>query len=104
MIVMDINKDAMGIYVPKNKTFYYLETGGIFIGNTVDRIKKTLIQRALINVSIDGSPSDYKIFSYKVFTSTYPEYAVKPIFLSKHIESAYNEGTSKKVSPGLFKD
>lgn len=58
-----MDRDTMGIYVPSNKTFYYLEAGGALIGNTIDRIKKTLVQRNVITVSIDGSPSDYRMMS-----------------------------------------
>jgi|13_taG_2_1085334.scaffolds.fasta_scaffold00160_16 hypothetical protein len=98
-------KDSLGIYVPSKKTFYYLEAGDSFTGNTVDRIKKTLVQRNIINISIDGSPSNYTVLYKKQFTSKYPDYNAKPIFISKHIEQHYKQGKIKdEPSSGLFKN
>ena len=45
----------MGIYAKKDKTFYYLETGINHISNEIDRIKKTLFQRCLIEVDFENS-------------------------------------------------
>ena len=43
----------MGIYIQEEKRFYYLEASDNYIGNTIDRIKKTLIQRGLIKVVLE---------------------------------------------------
>lgn len=86
-----LDNKTTGIYLPDNKTFYYLETGQYWSGNSIDRIKKTLIQRGLMNISLDGKPSPYSIITYHDFISKYPNYEVKPIYISKHIESMINE-------------
>jgi hypothetical protein len=100
-----MDRDTMGIYVPSNKTFYYLEAGGALIGNTIDRIKKTLVQRNVITVSIDGSPSDYRMMSKREFLSKHPDYHMKPIYISKHVENMLTQGNkNNEQSTGLFKD
>ena len=98
-----LENKTMGIKIPDNKTFYYIETGSNWIGNSVDRLKKTLIQRNLIKVNIDGTPSNYSICSYKQMKENHADYSIQPIFLSKHIEELYNAKQDTKSSSGLFK-
>lgn len=99
-----LDNRTTGIYIPEKKTFYYLETGDYWSGNSIDRIKKTLVQRGLINISLDGKPSLYSVISYNDFTSKYPNYEVKPIYISKHIESMLNEvEVAQTKSSGRFK-
>ena len=43
-----LNDKTLGVRIPDTKTFYYIEAGDNWIGNTVDRIKKTLIHLQLI--------------------------------------------------------
>ena len=43
----------MGIYIQEEKVFYYLEAGDNYIGNTIDRIKKTLIQGGLLRLFLE---------------------------------------------------
>ena len=99
-----LDSKTKGIYIPSKKTFFYLETGDHWSGNSIDRIKKTLIQRSLIHISLDGKPSNYSIISYSDFSSKYPNYEVKPIYISKHIESMIHEdATAQTKLSGRFK-
>ena len=43
--------DSLGIYCLSDKKFYYLVTGSVYVSNTVDRLKKTLVKRNLIEFS-----------------------------------------------------
>lgn len=99
-----LENKTKGIYVPSEKTFFYLETGDYWSGNSIDRIKKTLIQRSLIHISLDGKPSSYSIITYSDFSSKYPTYEVKPIYISKHIESMIHEDANAQAKlSGRFK-
>ena len=86
-------KQAMGIYCYSDKTFYYLEAGDNYISNTVDRIKKTLIQRDLIKIAYGNFTSPgYDIISRQ--DAEGKDYSMKPIFLSKFIKETF-EGEEK---------
>ena len=92
---------TMGIYVHSNKTFYYLEGGSNYIGNSLDRVRKALIQRDLIipEFNTNYAKSPYDIVSYSDAYKN--DYLLQPIFLSQHIKQLYdkNKGTLK----GKFK-
>ena len=87
------NKD-LGIYLPNQKKFFYLEAGDNWIGNTVDRIRKALTQRGLIKIDYT---SLQKQMNYTVMTIAEAEekdYQLQPIYISKHIELLYKEQDS----------
>tara|TARA_R110001599_G_scaffold294545_4_gene498539 strand:+ start:1120 stop:1410 length:291 start_codon:yes stop_codon:yes gene_type:complete len=88
----------MGIYTKKDKTFYYLETGTNHIGNEIDRIKKTLFQRSLIEVNFEtGNTLD----QYKILTleeAKEEEYKFKPIFLNKFVQANFEANLSEDTS------
>ncbi len=96
-----LDSKTLGILVPKNKTFYYLEAGDNYIGNSIDRIKKALIQRSLIlpEINTNYSKSPYQIISYDEAHKS--DYEVKPIFLSKHIKDLYYK--NNQPEEGNFK-
>lgn len=85
----------MGIYIQEEKIFYYLEAGDNYIGNTIDRIKKTLIQRGLIKI-VSGNFTDpgYRILSKEEASKN--SYEMKPIFISKHVEAIFKEKQNKE--------
>ena len=94
------NERDLGIYLPKEKTFYYLEAGDSWIGNTVDRVRKALVQRELIKIDYTSlnKQMNYEIMSIKDAMSK--DYNMSPIYISKHIESIFSQ---KKPSSGAFK-
>ena len=95
---MSKNTD-LGIYLKTNKTFYYLEYGENYVQNTLDRVRKALIQRNLINALPDNNSRDvqYEIISYKQAYDNSLE--MKPIYISKHVQSLV-EGEQKNESTG----
>ena len=96
-----VHPNNMGIYIYETKVFYYLEAGDNYIGNTLERVRKTLIQRGLIvpNLNTNYSQPSYKIVSCK--EAEKEGYEFKPIFLSKHIKDIYlSKNTNSK---GVFK-
>ncbi len=97
---MSKNTD-LGIYLKSNKTFYYLEYGENYVQNTLDRIRKTLIQRNLINgLNINNSrDNQYEIISYKDAYDNSLE--MTPIYISKHVQSLLQE-KEKETSGGNF--
>ena len=103
MEVKMLNNKTIGLKVPELKTFYYIESGDNWIGNTVDRIKKTLVQRDLIKVDLTGSTTNYTICSYAKFKQEGLPYEVVPIFLSKHVEELYKKNEPIKENSGIFK-
>ena len=94
-------KTDLGIYLKSTKTFYYLEYGENYVQNTLDRIRKTLIQRNLINgLNIDNSrDNQYEIISYKDAYDNSLE--MTPIYISKHVQSLI-QGKEKETSGGSF--
>lgn len=98
-----LNNKTIGLKIPELKAFYYIEAGDNWVGNTVDRIKKTLIQRNLIKANLNGSMTNYTICSYAKFKQEGLPYEVIPIFLSKHVEELYKANESNKETSGIFK-
>ena len=93
-------KKSMGIYLYSNKTYYYLEAGDNHIGNTLDRVRKALIQRGLIQGLTDAPmAASYDILSYE--EAIKKDYSLQPIFISKHIENMYK--TKHNKNSGAFK-
>ena len=80
----------LGIYIPAQKLFYYLEGGPNFIGNTIDRLKRSLVQKGYIytTTGIDYS-AGYEILS--VEEAKRKEYELQPIYISKHIQKQFNK-------------
>ena len=91
----------MGIYVHANKTFYYLEAGNNYIGNSLDRVRKALIQRDLIlpDTNTNYAKAPYDIISY--VEANRRDYSLQPIFLSQHIKKIYDK--NKENLKGKFK-
>ena len=83
-----MREDSLGIYCLKDKVFYYLESGDVYVANTVDRIKKTLIARDLI----EFTPGNYSSFQgYKVIPcreASLEGYTMAPIYITKNIKDA----------------
>ena len=89
----------MGLYLYDDKTFYYIEAGENYVSNTVERIKRVLIQRNILKPAIGPDKgSSYEIMSYD--DAFKKDYEVKPIFLSKHIQQEYEK--TNKPKKGLF--
>ena len=89
----------MGVYLYDTKTFYYIEAGQNYISNTVERIKRVLIQRNILLPSMGPQKgSSYTVISY--YDAMQKDYQVKPIFLSKHIQQEHEK--SGKPKKGLF--
>ena len=94
-------KTDLGIYIKKTKQFYYLEYGENYVRNTLDRVKKALIQRNEITNVTDPNNRDvqYEVISYlDAFES---DLEMIPIYISKHIQ----ELATKEAKPkgGKFK-
>lgn len=99
---MSKNTD-LGIYLKKNKTFYYLEYGENYVQNTLDRVRKALIQRNLLNALPDNNSRDvqYEIISYKQAYDNSVE--MKPIYISKHVQSLMESEQKENTTGGSFK-
>jgi len=81
-----MREDSLGIFCKQNKTFYYLETGDNYVGNTVDRIRKTLISRDLIHYNTRGlmSTDDFTVLTVR--DAKVADHKLQPIYISKHVE------------------
>jgi hypothetical protein len=90
----------LGLFLPQEKKFYFLEAGDNWIGNTIDRIKKTLIQRGLIKLDFDmlQKQMNYDIMSKE--EAIRKDYECVPIYISKHIQAIYE---NKSTPEGTFK-
>lgn len=90
----------LGIYLPSTKTFYYLEAGDSWIGNTVDRVRKALTQRNLIQIDFTSLQKQQNYTILSIRDAELKDYKMIPIYISKHIEKQYSEN---KNSSGAFK-
>jgi len=93
-----MNEKDLGIYVKKEKKFFYLETGNIFLNSHIIRIKKILIQRNLI-IMTDASYTDsdqYDVLSIE--DAQEKEYEFHTIFLNSHIRKHYEEENKTNTS------
>tara|TARA_B100000927_G_scaffold141800_1_gene114361 strand:+ start:86 stop:391 length:306 start_codon:yes stop_codon:yes gene_type:complete len=99
-----LKNKTIGIKIPSLKEFYYVETGDNWIGNPIDRIKKTLIQRNVLKVSLTGEILRYDICTYQEIVQNNSNYEIKPIYLSKHVEKLLKESDNNaEKNSGLFK-
>jgi len=96
------NPTDLGIYLKSNKTFYYLEYGENYVQNTLDRVRKTLIQRNLINALPQANTRDvqYEIISYKQAHDS--SLKTHPIYISKHIQTLLELSKNKISDEGAF--
>ena len=93
----------LGIYLKSNKTFYYLEYGENYVQNTLDRIRKALIQRNLINAVPTNNSRDlqYEVISYRDAYDNSLE--MNPIYISKHVQALVEASKKPKSDGGSFK-
>tara|TARA_Y100001970_G_scaffold291695_2_gene429874 strand:- start:1780 stop:2082 length:303 start_codon:yes stop_codon:yes gene_type:complete len=90
---------SLGILVKKEKKFYYLETGKVYIGNTIDRLKKTLYKRNLLSFDPSGNlldTTDHEIITCS--EAKLQNYEMIPVYISKHIEKSLLETEETKSS------
>ena len=94
-------KTDLGIYLPEEKTFYYLEAGANHIGNTLDRVRKTLIQRGKIvpAVNTNYAKSNYEFMSMS--DAEKKDLNMVPIYISKHVQKLFEHAQSE--TKGKFK-
>ena len=94
-------KTDLGIFLPEEKTFYYLEAGNNHIGNTLDRVRKALIQRGKIvpNLNTNYAKSNYEFMSYS--DAEKRDIDMIPIYISKHVQTLFESAQSE--TKGKFK-
>ena len=92
-----MDKNSKGIYCVEDRCFYYLECGPIHVVNTLDRLKRTLTKRKLIEFS-EITYADTK--RYKVMTckdAKLDGLKMIPVFISKHVkELVQGDGESNQ--------
>jgi hypothetical protein len=96
--------NSLGIYCLKDKTFYYLESGKVYVSNTIDRIKKTLISRGLIEFSPE---SHHLSQNYKIVTcrdAKLEDYTMQPIYISANVRKYLEENTEKEATGSWGKE
>lgn len=84
----------IGIYLYSDKTFYYLEAGDNFIGNTLDRVRKALIQRGKI-VGLVETPHKQLYDMITLKEAKLKDYKLQPVYISKHIQELAPKDQSK---------
>jgi len=91
----------LGIYLHEDKTFYYLEAGNNYIGNTLDRVRKALIQRGKItpNLNTNYAKPTYEFVS--VSNAEKQSMNMVPIYISKHIQTLLE--SEQNSNKGKFK-
>lgn len=95
-----MDKKNLGIYSFKDKIFYYLETGPIYVQNTIDRLRKTLIKRNLITLDggTHGNTDSFKIMS--ITDALAKEYKLVAIPISKFVKEVLLGKDKEKDTTG----
>jgi hypothetical protein len=96
------DKRKQGIYIPANKTFYYLETGPHFVSSEIERLRNILTQRGhvLFNTGL-AEPGERLYEVITLHTAKEKERTIEVIYLNAHVESTFkNSPASKKESGG----
>ena len=89
---------SLGIYCLKNKKFYYLETGKVSVGNTITRLRRTLIQRRIIEFDERAgmNTTDYRVLSCR--DAKLEEMEMVPIYISSHIKDYVEQQKAESTS------
>jgi len=91
--------NSLGIYCIEEKEFFFLESGKIYVNNTVDRLKKILIKRNLIEFT-DKSFLDtqrYKVMSCK--DAKLADYKMTPCYISQHVKNTVQSEEANEALP-----
>ena len=94
--------NSLGVYCVNEKTFYYLESGKVYVAKTVDRLKKTLVKRGLIEFT-DRTYLDTD--SYKILTcrdAKLEDYKMVPIYISTHVKETATLDTEEPEKKGTW--
>ena len=88
--------NSLGIYCIRQKKFYYLETGKVYVSNTVDRLKKTLVKRGLIEFTDQSflDTDDYKVVTCR--DAKINDYEIVPIYISNHVRASVMQAEKDK--------
>lgn len=101
-----MNDKSLGIYAVKDKKFYYLETGKVSVTNTITRLRRTLIQRRIIDFDerYGMDTSDYKVMPCK--QAKLEELEMVPIYISPHVMKVVQDqdDQDEKDKTGLWGD
>jgi hypothetical protein len=102
-----MNDKSLGIYAVKIKKFYYLETGAVPVMNTITRLRRTLIQRRVIDFDerYGMDTSDYKVMSCK--QAKLDDLEMVPIYISSHIKETVlssEKDDAKAEEKGIWGD
>jgi hypothetical protein len=86
-----------GIWCRKNKTFYYLETGGLSVTNEQDTLRRTLIARGLIKYDVRGSfEHEEPYLRMTLAEAKNKNYEIEIIYLNNHIAKVIKDKKEKK--------
>ena len=95
---------SLGIYCTESKTFYYLETGKVYVKNTVDRLKRILTQRKVIGFSEKNYLNTHDFIIKSVGDAIAEDLSMQPIYISEHVREevakAKEKETTKKTKWG----
>lgn len=78
-----MNLNPYGIYVPKEKTFFYLISGKIKLGNAVDRLRSVLTMREILTFRPPDRETPYQVMTLEEAQEA--GYECKGIPLNSHV-------------------
>lgn len=92
--------EIQGLFVPSNKTFYYLETGPITMNSSLERISKVLIARDITTAGIEPpDPTMPKTVIMTLAEASEKNYKIEVLYANSHIKanSTPTASTHKKI-------
>lgn len=95
-----MSKNILGFYIKQMKEFFYLETGDNYIGNHLDRVRKTLIQREILSTKVGPNSKETSHEIISISEAQEKDLKITPIFLSKNIKELYEQKNKNKNTFG----
>ena len=91
-----MNNKQLGIYSIKEKKFFYLETGKLYISNTIDRIKNYMIQNDIIVLDLKNQTMSQQIEIMSIKEAKSREYTFVPVYINRHTKEHKNKSKNEK--------
>jgi hypothetical protein len=88
-----------GLWVRKNKTFYWLETGPTHLQFGTDKLRGVLMSREILSYSVRGKTfkGEEPYLDMNLETAQEKEYKIERIFINDHVASIITTEEKTKV-------
>jgi hypothetical protein len=94
-----LDEKTQGLWCRKDNKFYYLEAGPHIQSTSLDRVKRALVKRGLIEYSVKGTQRNEEPYRVMLWRDAKTRgYEPEPIFLNKHVKGVAVESSKQEIS------